>query len=260
MSDLLRLAWGDFLTLFMVIVRVGMVFAVVPFFSAEVIPRRVTAVLALFLSMVLMPVVPRVPVGIDELDALTLLVMVIQQLLVGIALGLAVNVIFAGVQIAGELMGFQMGFSIANVVDPMTGVTAPITSNLLYVTAFLLFFALGGHHQLIKGLFESFAIVPASGVLAREGFFTSTLAYASEMFVLGVKAASPVVGVLLLVNVAFAVLARAVPQMNVFLMAFPITIAVGLVFLAVVVMMLPGLMEASLQKAQAFMNAVLALY
>jgi flagellar biosynthetic protein FliR len=260
MNELLSLAWMDFLNLIMVFVRVGIVFAVVPFFNAELIPRRLTAALVLVLSLVLEPVVPKPQIGMDELNMSTMLLLLLQQLMVGVAIGLAINVIFAGIQIAGELMGFQMGFSIANVVDPITGVTAPITSNLLYVTAFLLFFSFGGHHLLIRALFETFAIVPVGDRLASEPFLMSTVMYAARMFVIGVKVAAPVMGVLLLVNVSFAVIARAVPQMNVFLMAFPINIFIGLFFLAVVLMMMPGIMEGSLRGAEEFIESVMASY
>jgi len=232
----------------------------VPFFSAEVIPRRVTAILAVFLGMVLMPVVPHAAIEPPDMNVMMLGAMLVQQLLVGLAIGLSVSVIFAGIQIAGELMGFQMGFSIANVVDPMTGVTAPITSNVLYLTGFLLFFSFGGHHMLIKALVESFALVPVSGAFPRQAFCVSALAYAAHMFVIGVKVAAPVVCTLLLVNVAFGVIARALPQMNVFLMAFPITIAIGLVFVTVVVRLMPALVEGSLLGAWGFVKSVLALY
>lgn len=260
MNELLRLAWSDFLSLFLIFVRIGVIFAVVPFFSAEIVPRRVTALIALFLSFVLMPVIPKVQIRPDELNILMLLTFLINQMLIGLALGLAIDVIFSGVQVAGELMGFQMGFSIANVVDPMTGITAPVTANVLYITAFLLFFSFGGHHLLIKALVESFAIVPIGDRMAETGFLISVITYAGQMFVIGVKVAAPVVGVLLLINVSFAITARALPQMNIFLMAFPLTITVGLIFTALVIRMMPMLMTGSLQQAWVFMKSAMALY
>jgi flagellar biosynthetic protein FliR len=260
MNELLTFAWSDFLTLFLIFVRVGVVFAVVPFFSGEIIPRRVTALISLFLSYILMPVVPQVQIRAEDLNLLLLASILIHQMLVGLALGLAIDVIFAGIQIGGELMGFQMGFSIANVVDPMTGASAPITSNVLYITAFLLFFSFGGHHMLIKALVDSFSVIPMGGGLARTPFLTAVVTYAGQMFVIGIKVAAPVMGTLLLVNVSFAIIARALPQMNVFLMAFPLTIAVGLVFTALVIRMMPMLMSGSLDRAWNFMRSAMVLY
>jgi flagellar biosynthetic protein FliR len=260
MNELLRLAWSDFLSLFLIFIRIGTVFAVVPFFNAEIIPRRITALIALFLSFILLPLVPKIQIRPDELNILMLVSILIHQMLIGLALGLAIDVIFSGIQIAGELMGFQMGFSIANVVDPMTGITAPITSNLLYITAFLLFFSFGGHHLLIKALVETFAIMPIGDRMVHTGFLMSVITYAGAMFVIGIKVSAPVVGILLLINVSFAIIARALPQMNVFLMAFPLTIAVGLIFTVLVIKMMPMFMTGSLDKAWVFMRAAMALY
>jgi len=260
MNELLRLAWSDFLSLFLIFIRIGTVFAVVPFFNAEIIPRRITALIALFLSFILLPLVPKIQIRPDELNILMMVSILIHQMLIGLALGLAIDVIFSGIQIAGELMGFQMGFSIANVVDPMTGITAPITSNLLYITAFLLFFSFGGHHLLIKALVETFAIMPIGERMVHTGFLMSVITYAGAMFVIGIKVSAPVVGILLLINVSFAIIARALPQMNVFLMAFPLTIAVGLIFMVLVIKMMPIFMTGSLDKAWVFMKAATALY
>lgn len=260
MNELLRLAWSDFLSLFLIFIRIGTVFAVVPFFNAEIIPRRITALIALFLSFILLPLVPKIQIRPDELNILMMVSILIHQMLIGLALGLAIDVIFSGIQIAGELMGFQMGFSIANVVDPMTGITAPITSNLLYITAFLLFFSFGGHHLLIKALVETFAIMPIGERMVHTGFLMSVITYAGAMFVIGIKVSAPVVGILLLINVSFAIIARALPQMNVFLMAFPLTIAVGLIFMVLVIKMMPMFMTGSLDKAWVFMKAAMALY
>jgi flagellar biosynthetic protein FliR len=153
-----------------------------------------------------------------------------------------------------------MGFSIANVVDPMTGITAPITSNVLYITAFLLFFSFGGHHLLIKALVETFQIIPIRESFAHRGYIMAVLTYAGQMFVIGVKVAAPIVGILFLINISFAVIARALPQMNVFLMAFPLTISVGLVFMSLVIELMPQMMSGSLERAWEFMKASMVLF
>lgn len=260
MNELFKLAWSDFLSLLFIFIRVGTVFAIVPFFNAEIIPRRITTTIAFFLSLVLMPIVPPVQIRPEQLNILVFLSIVLQQVLIGSALGLAVDVIYSGIQIAGELIGFQMGFSIANVVDPMSGISAPIISNVLYITAFLLFFTMQGHHMLIKGMVDSFTVIPLGEARVHREFMMSVLTYASQMFVIGVKIAAPVMGILLLINIAFAVIARALPQMNVFIMAFPVTIAVGLLFTALIIKMMPMFMEGSMQRAWAFFKATMAMY
>ncbi|HVN72802.1 MAG TPA: flagellar biosynthetic protein FliR [Desulfomonilia bacterium] len=260
MNELLKLAWSDFLSLFFIFIRVGTIFAVVPFFNAAVIPRRITVTMAFFLSLVLMPIVPPVQIKPEQLNILVLIVILIHEMLIGMAMGLAIDVIYSGIQIAGELIGFQMGFSIANVVDPMSGITAPIISNVLYLTAFLLFFTFGGHHLLIKALIESFGIIPIGDRMVHQQFLMAVITYGAQMFVIGVKVSAPVVGILLLINVSFAVIARALPQMNVFIMAFPLTIAVGLVFTIFIIKLMPMFMTSSLEQAWMFMKSVMVLF
>ncbi len=260
MSELLNLAWADFLAFILVFLRVGLVFAAIPFFGAEIVPRRITAVLALFLSLVLLPVVPPVSISPSDLTVFGLVGLILHDLLIGMCLGLSISVIFAGVQLAGQLMGFQMGFAIANVVDPMTGEDAPITSNLLYITAFLLFLCFEGHHLLIQALTESFVLIPVAENLAQKGFLLTVLTYGGQMFLIGMKVAAPAIGVLLLMNVSFALVARAVPQMNVFLMSFPLTIMVGLTFMVIVIKLLPYFLNQALGRAGEFMQAAMALF
>ncbi|HNY65721.1 MAG TPA: flagellar biosynthetic protein FliR [Deltaproteobacteria bacterium] len=259
MIDLLNFAFKDSLTFLFIFVRVGIVFALIPLFGAEVLPRKVTAIIAFFLSLVLLPVAP--PAGVSfNMNVLTLIVLILHELLVGLTLGLAVNVIFAGVQIAGELIGYQMGFSIVNVVDPITGVDAPITANLLYILAFLVFLSLGGHHMLIRAMVDSFTVLPVQAAFPRQAFVAAIMTYMAQAFIIGIKVAAPVICTLLLVNVAFAIMSRAIPQMNVFIMAFPVTIGIGLMFMIVVIKMMPGFMESAMANAWAFVKAAMPLY
>jgi flagellar biosynthesis protein FliR len=260
MNELFTLARSDFLSLFFIFIRIGTIFAFVPFFNADIIPRRVTATIAFFLSLVLLPVVPPVQVRPEQLNILMFGSIVLQQVLIGVAMGLAVDVIFAGIQIAGELIGFMMGFSMANVVDPMSGITSPIMSNILYITAFLLFFSLRGHHMLIKGMVESFSMIPIGESMAHRELLMGVITYAAQMFIIGIKVSAPVVGILLLINIALAVITRALPQMNVFIMAFPLTIGVGLLFTALIIKMMPIFMTGSLEKAWVFMKSAMTLF
>ncbi|HQG30986.1 MAG TPA: flagellar biosynthetic protein FliR [Deltaproteobacteria bacterium] len=256
----MNFAWKDTLSFLFIFVRIGITFALIPIFSAEIVPRRITAVIAIFLSLVILPIVPTPGIDAQNLNVLTLAVLLIHELLVGLCLGLAINVIFSGVQIAGELIGYQMGFSIVNVVDPMTGTEAPITANLLYILAFLLFLSFGGDHMLIKALVESFNIIPVKAGLPQQAFLTAVITYVGEAFVIGIKVAAPVIGILLIVNIAFAIMSRAIPQMNVFIVAFPVTIAIGLAFMIIIVKMMPHFMSGALNNAWTFLKAAMPLY
>ncbi len=260
MTQVIGIAWDEIIRFVFVFVRIGIIFAVVPFFSVEIVPRRITAIIAFMLSLVLLPVVPPFPVKIGDINAIYVIFVLLHEFLIGLALGLSITIIFAGVQIAGQIAGFQMGFAIANVIDPMTGVNAPITSNFLYIVAFLLFLTLDGHYILIKAMVESFSVVPIGDILPAKGYSYAVIVYSARMFTIALKIAAPIIGVLLLVNISFALTARAMPQMNVFLMSFPLIICAGLFFMAIVVKMMPFLFSGLIQGAWEFMRACLRLF
>jgi flagellar biosynthetic protein FliR len=260
MNELLKVNWDNFIALTFICARIAVIFAVIPFFSAQVVPRKVTALIAFFLSLVLMPVVPPVQVRMTDLNLLSIAFILLHEMLIGMCIGLSVDVIFAGIQIAGELIGFQIGFSIANVVDPMSGITSPILSNVLYITAMLLFLSIGGHHMLIRALVESFQVIPIGDAMVQRKFLMNVIEYSGQMFVIGVKVAAPVIGITLLVNIAFAVISRALPQMNVFIMSFPLIITVGLAFTALTLQFLPMFMEGYLGRAFSFVSATMKLF
>jgi len=260
MNELLKVNWNNFIALAFICARIAVIFAVIPFFNAQIVPRRVTALIAFFLSLVLMPVVPPVQVQMTDLNLLSIVFILLHELLIGMCIGLSIDVIFAGIQIAGELIGFQIGFSIANVVDPLSGISSPIISNVLYISAMLLFLSIGGHHMLIRALVESFQIIPIGDVMVHRKFLMNVIEYSGQMFVIGTKVAAPIIGITLLINIAFAVISRALPQMNVFITSFPLTIAVGLAFTALTIQFLPMLMEGYIGRAFSFVSATMKLF
>lgn len=260
MIDLISLAWKDTLTFLFVFLRIGVIFATVPLFSAEIMPRRITAIIAFFLGIVLLPVVPRLAIDVQNVNVLFLLTVMLHELFLGISLGLAITVIFSGVQIAGELMGFSMGFSIVNVIDPMTGTEAPVTANFFYIVSFLLFLILDGHHLFIRAIQQSFTLVPIDADLPSRAFLQAAITYAGGMFTIALKLAAPVIGILFLVNVALALITRAIPQMNIFIVSFPIMIAVGMMFMIMTIKMMPVFLEAPIQAAWTYMQAMMKLF
>ena len=260
MNDLLILAWKDLLPLVFVFIRIGAVFSLVPFFGAEIMPRRLAAIIALFLSLIILPVTPSLAIDVQSLNALTLLMYMLHEVLLGISIGLSVQVIFAGVQIAGELIGFSMGFAIANVIDPLTGTEAPVTANFLYIIAFLLFIIMDGHHMFIKAIQESFVMVPIGVELPRPGFYQAALHYAADMFIIGLKVAAPVLGVVLLINVALGLISRSIPQMNIFIVSFPIMIAMGLIFMMIIIKLMPFFLQGAMRNAWGFITLSMKLF
>lgn len=217
------------LTLF----RISLVVFILPFFGGETIPMTVKAALCIVLSLGLWPhlsfegsYVPDHPFQIA--------VWLFGELLLGLVLGLVVRFLIAAIQTGGQIIGFQMGFAMVNVVDPITGVSEAVTAHFLYMTSMLTFLALNGHLYLLHGLTQSFELVPPGALLATPELTSQVIYFSGQIFVLAIKIAAPIITVVFLVNLGLALISRAAPQMNVLLIGFPLKIAVGFLFLGMV--------------------------
>jgi flagellar biosynthetic protein FliR len=221
---------------FMVVTRVGCILFFLPIWDSRVVPAQIKIYSILVISLALTPVVAGTlpPFPQNWLAAVSL---VLRELLLGLSLGLVVRFVFSGVQMAGELMGIQMGFGMVTLIDPNSGIPSSIISDLLVLVATVLFLAVDGHHLLLWVLAQSFGEVPVGGPAMMPG---SLLAYlvplGSVMFQLAVKLVAPILLVLFLTQVAMGLVARTVPQVQVMILAFPVTIFLGLVFLSLTLM------------------------
>lgn len=215
-----------FLTFF----RVSIVLFLLPFFGGQALPRTIKAALCLVLTLGLWPALSFDPSYFPD-HPLGILLMILGELLLGLSLGLIVNFLFAAVQTGGQLIGFQMGFAIVNVVDPITGISEAVTAHLLYMISLLIFLSLNGHLYLLSGLAQSFEIVPPGGFLLTPVLLDKMLSFSAMLFLLAVKIAAPVTATVILVDIALALVARAAPQMNVLFVGMPVRIMVGFIFL-----------------------------
>jgi len=149
----------------------------------------------------------------------------------GVLLGLVAQFIFAGVQLGGQLAGIQMGFGIANLIDPQSHAQVTIIAQWQQLMTLLAFLVLDAHHLLIRALLESFRTAPPGAVGLAAAGVGRAVELAGSLFVLGARIAAPVLIVLLLTNGALGVLARTIPQLNVFVVGFPVNVGVGLLVL-----------------------------
>lgn len=172
--------------------------------------------------------------------------LIIKEVLVGLFIGFMGYMILSAIQAAGSFIDFQMGFAIANVIDPQTGAQSPLIGQYLYTFALLLLLAVDGHHMLLDGIFYSYRFIPIDE--AAFGFGNAALVeYVIKsfamMFVIAFQMAVPVVAVLFLVDVALGIIARTVPQMNVFVVGFPIKIAVSFIVIFIVIGVILGIVQ-----------------
>lgn len=215
-----------------VLVRVGAILFSIPFLEARNVPVLVKASLAMAVSVMLMPQLNLPDVSIIG-NPFQLALGIAGEVAVGLIIGLSVQLFFAGVQLAGQLAGFQMGFAIANVVDPASSLQIPILSQFLNLFALMIFFTVNGHFYFIKALVDSFALIPPFGVNLNGQILSFIMKMAANLFVIAVKIGAPVMVALLLTQTALALTARTVPQMQIFIVAMPLQIVLGLLFLGI---------------------------
>ena len=220
-------AWlGDFLW---PLTRVAMVFTVAPIFGGRLVPIKMRVLTALVITAVLVPVIPAAP-AVDPLSAEGVLI-TLQQLLIGLALGFMLQMVFSAMVIGGHTIALGMGLGFASMVDPQNGVNVPVVGQYYTTIATLLFLALDGHLMLISVLSESFHSMPvAVDGLSRQSLW-DVVAWASRMFAGGVLIAMPAITALLLTNIAFGVITRAAPQLNIFGVGFPLTLTLGFIIM-----------------------------
>jgi flagellar biosynthetic protein FliR len=233
--ELILQAFPAFLLVFC---RISAFFIVAPVFSSKVFPRLLKLGLAFFVSLIVF-----LTIGFDTsitADA-TYILAIFREILAGLVIGFVAYLFFTIVQTAGGFMDLQMGLAMANIVDPISGITAPIMGNFKFMLMTLVFLSLNGHHYLLKAIMDSYKWLPLDNKLFQiyyggqlTEFLTRTFA---DTFLLALQVAAPIVVTLFLTDVGLAMLARTAPQYNVFVIGIPIKLLVGL---AMLVILIPG--------------------
>jgi len=205
-------------------VRVGACLMVAPMFGARFVPTRTRVLLAAAITALVVPLIPEPGIAPFSPQGF---VVVAQQLLIGVALGFALQVVFDAMGLAGQLLANSMGLSFAFNVDPLRGSSTAALGQLYIILATLTFLALGGHLAIIELLVNGFTTLPVGTEgLGREGLWAMVL-WGGTLFSGAITVALPGVTALLIVNLAFGVVSRAAPSLNLFAVGFPISLVVG---------------------------------
>lgn len=202
-----------------------------PLLSESSIPTRAKVGFSALIALAISPALPPVP-DISPASYAGLWIGA-QQILIGIALGVTMRIVFAAVQTAGEFIGLQMGLSFASFFDPATGANTAVLARLMNVVAMLLFLALNGHLLMIGGLVRSFDVLPVTAGFHVEGLGV-LFEWSSQVMVSGMLLALPLIIVLLTISLSLGILNRTAQQLSVFAVGFPISLIVGLILLAIV--------------------------
>jgi flagellar biosynthetic protein FliR len=225
------------------LVRVLALISVAPVLSHRAVPLRIKLALGVGITAVLVPGLQTPPIT-DALSGAGLALLV-QNILIGVMLGFAVRLIFAALELTGELIGLQMGLSFAGFFNPATGMAQNAVGSFMSLLALLMFIAIDGHLMLLHALAESFRLFPLTAGAGMPMSFEEIVRAGGHMFAIALTLALPFLAVMLLTNVVLGVLARVAPQLNVFAVGFPLTILVGL---STLMLLLPYI-EAPLRTA-----------
>lgn len=222
-----------FYVFLLVFARVGGLFVAAPIFGNRAIPRMVKAGFALVFSLALTPLTaPKV--GAIPPHLFVFAFSILKDGLLGLALGYSARLLFAAVEMAGYFVDSQMGFGFINLINPFSEQQASLLSTFQYQLAITVYLLANGHLALLGSLADSFRILPPGAASPGGQFALTTVSVLQTMFALGFRLALPAAGVLLVVDVAFGLVARTVPQMNVFVVGMPAKIIVGLLTVALI--------------------------
>ena len=222
-------------------VRILALIASAPVLGNRQVPARVKIGLAVMLTIIIAPTIESQP-GIEPGSAIGFLVL-LQQILAGLAIGFTMRLIFTAVEMAGDIIGMQMGLGFAVFFNPLTASYTPVVAQFLGLIAVLAFLTMNGHLYMLAALAESFHIFPISSAVPSALALHTLVAWGGSIFTHALQLALPVIGVLLIVNLALGILTRAAPQLNLLSVGFPITLAIGFATLALALPNLAPLLD-----------------
>jgi flagellar biosynthetic protein FliR len=213
-------------TFVLIFLRVSAIIIVIPILGNTTVPLKVKGGLSIIIAFLIFPFV-HYPV--TSFEVIPLALKMAGEVLIGIIIGLTGRLLFAGIQLAGQLVGFQMGFAIVNVVDPVSSSQVSIIAQFQYLIAALIFFAVNGHHVFLYAIAESYNIVPPLSFHFSGPLMDLLLSLSKDIFIVAVKTGAPIMTILLLTSVGLGLISRTVPQINIFIVGFPLKIGIGLI-------------------------------
>ncbi|HVL75574.1 MAG TPA: flagellar biosynthetic protein FliR [Noviherbaspirillum sp.] len=234
--------------------RVLGLIATAPLFGNVSVPVRVKVGLGIMISLVIAPGVPEVP----AMDPMSLagLVILAQQLVIGLAMGFAMRIVLAAVEMAGEISGLTMGFGFATFFDPQTRARTSVIAQFLSLLTLMIFLALNVHLMMLSTLAHSFVTLPISADPVGVSGFGQIARWGGLIFSSGVQLALPMIAALLLTNIALGILTRAAPQLNLFGIGFPVTVGAGFIVLGLVLPFLATPIGRLFEEALGFIRQI----
>ncbi|MBW2061129.1 MAG: flagellar biosynthetic protein FliR [Deltaproteobacteria bacterium] len=236
---------AEFMAFTLILIRISVILAVVPIFGSRLIPPQIRIALTMVMTFFLWTRI-NVDISYFPTSILGFIPLILGEVFIGLAMALLIRTIFAGVQLAGQYIGYQMGMAIANVMDPQTGTQVSILSEFSHVLALFMFLAFNGHYFIIKGLVESFELITPGHLFPNPAIFDLVSGAAAKMFIIAVKICAAPFVVLFFTKVSMGIIAKMVPQMNVLFVGLPLYIMIGLLIFALSLTFFPPILKKAL--------------
>lgn len=222
---------NNILKYILILIRMASFVITMPILGGRTLPSRYKAGMAAIFSLI---VFPFVKYNTFPHSFLLLVLLIIEEVLLGLLLSLLTNIIFGVFAGAGRIMGMQIGFGMVNVIDPYSENRFTIMDAFLYFFAVLIFFVINGHHILIKAIILSFEKIPIGGLFISPSFGREIVREFSWMFAFSLLIALPIISTILIIHIALGIVAKTSPKIQVFILSFPIKIGVGLIMLSII--------------------------
>ncbi len=228
----------------LVLSRVSGIFAALPVFGGRRMPLRIKVITVFMITLVCFPTLS-VNIPLVPPDAFSFALLVFSEVMIGLTLAFITQIIFAAVEFSGQIIGMQMGLTISSILDPSQGTQTQIMSVIQTLFATLMFLSLNIHHLFIRAIMDSFRVIPLGGWRLSGELVNFLVIRTADIFIIGIRLAAPVMVALLLTTVALGIMARAFPQMNIFMISMPLNIGLGLVILGMTLTIFFHVLEVS---------------
>jgi flagellar biosynthetic protein FliR len=254
----MEISVGQLLSSVFILTRCSGIFVFTPFFGSLNIPVHARIVVSVVITYLFALNHPLSNFS-TPLTLYSVLVGLIGELAVGMAIGFAAHALFAGLQYAGQITGFQIGFSFVNAVDPQTSSRSTALSVYQNQIGLMLFLALNAHHWLIKGIGDSFAVLPPYSIHIGQQFVLKMSDLVAQVFIIGFQIAAPVTVVLVLTDITLGLIGRSAPQVHILVIGFPLKILAGITALGIALYLFPLAMRGYLSRLHQDLGTILQL-
>ena len=231
-TDLYDIFQGQLAAFLLVLTRTSGIFLISPFFGSLTIPMNMRAGVAIAMAMLIFPVVAKESVVTVPGNVWLFSATVMQELIIGWTIGFVAFVVMTAINMGGKIMDLQVGYAVASLMDPTSGQQSSLIGGFLHNLAVIYLLVVNGHHYIVTALVESFRSVPLDSIVWNPSIANFMIDLTGDILLTGMKIAMPVTFAILITNVGMGILARTMPQMNIFVVGIPMHLTIGLFMLA----------------------------